>query len=83
MRTKHYPYRTEQSYVDWIRRYIVFHDKHHPLEMGKNLPRVPSPDPRYEENGFREMNAICTLEMLQISKYGLLDPLKVARLHFP
>ena len=34
MRIRHYSYRTEQSYVDWIRRYILFHDKRHPLEMG-------------------------------------------------
>ena len=30
---KHYAYRTEQSYVDWIRRYILFHDKTHPKDM--------------------------------------------------
>ena len=26
--------RTEHSYVDWIKRYILFHDKRHPREMG-------------------------------------------------
>ena len=35
MRLKHYAYRTEQSYVDWIRRYILFHDKTHPKDMGE------------------------------------------------
>jgi integron integrase len=34
IRLKHYSYRTEESYVQWIRRYILFHDKRHPLEMG-------------------------------------------------
>lgn len=34
LRVKHYSYRTEQSYVQWIRRYILFHDKRHPSEMG-------------------------------------------------
>ncbi len=34
LRTKHYSYRTEQSYVRWIRRYILFHGKRHPREMG-------------------------------------------------
>jgi len=34
MRLKHYSYRTEQSYVDWIRRFILFHGKRHPREMG-------------------------------------------------
>jgi integron integrase len=35
IRTKHYSIRTEQAYVDWIRRFILFHGKRHPLEMGK------------------------------------------------
>ena len=26
--------RTEQAYVDWIRRFILFHNKRHPIEMG-------------------------------------------------
>jgi site-specific recombinase XerD len=34
IRLKHYSYRTEQSDVGWIRRYILFHDKRHPREMG-------------------------------------------------
>jgi integron integrase len=34
IRLKHYSYRTEQSYVAWIRRFILFHHKRHPKEMG-------------------------------------------------
>lgn len=34
IRLKHYSIRTEQAYVDWIRRFILFHDKRHPKEMG-------------------------------------------------
>ncbi|WP_425500604.1 phage integrase N-terminal SAM-like domain-containing protein [Sodalinema gerasimenkoae] len=34
IRLKHYSYRTEQSYVAWIRRYILFHNKRHPKDMG-------------------------------------------------
>ena len=34
IRLKHYSYRTEQTYVYWIRRYILFHNKRHPAEMG-------------------------------------------------
>ena len=33
IRRKHYSIRTEQAYVDWIKRYIFFHGKRHPLEM--------------------------------------------------
>jgi integron integrase len=36
IRTKGYSIRTEQAYVDWIRRYILFHQKRHPLDMGKS-----------------------------------------------
>ena len=34
LRFKHYSIRTENSYVGWIRRYILFHDKRHPRDMG-------------------------------------------------
>ncbi len=34
MRLKNYAYRTEKTYLHWIRRYIIFHDKRHPQEMG-------------------------------------------------
>jgi integron integrase len=35
IRRKHYSIRTEQSYVDWIRRFILFHHKRHPREMAE------------------------------------------------
>jgi integron integrase len=34
IRIKHYSIRTEQAYLQWIRRYIVFHGKRHPNELG-------------------------------------------------
>lgn len=34
LRTRHYSIRTEQAYVDWARRFILFHHKRHPQEMG-------------------------------------------------
>jgi len=34
IRIKHYSIRTEQAYVDWIKRYILFNNKRHPKEMG-------------------------------------------------
>jgi integron integrase len=34
IRTRHYSRRTEESYVHWIRRFIVFHGKRHPRELG-------------------------------------------------
>ena len=34
MRFKHYAWRTEEAYWQWMRRYILFHGKRHPKEMG-------------------------------------------------
>ena len=34
MRLKHYSLRTEQTYIQWIKRFIFFHQKRHPREMG-------------------------------------------------
>ena len=35
VRAKHYSVRTERIYVFWIKRFICFHGKRHPREMGK------------------------------------------------
>jgi len=34
IRFKHYSMRTEHAYGDWVRRFILFHGKRHPREMG-------------------------------------------------
>lgn len=34
LRRKHYSIRTEEAYIHWIKRYIFFHNKRHPAEMG-------------------------------------------------
>lgn len=34
LRARHYSLRTEEAYVQWVRRFIIFHDKRHPQEMG-------------------------------------------------
>ncbi|MDR2187559.1 MAG: integron integrase [Azonexus sp.] len=34
IRVRHYSIRTEEAYCDWTRRFILFHDKRHPREMG-------------------------------------------------
>jgi integron integrase len=34
LRVKHYSLRTEEAYLHWVRRYIYFHGKRHPQEMG-------------------------------------------------
>jgi hypothetical protein len=34
LRVKHYSLRTEQTYLQWIKRFILFHGKRHPRDMG-------------------------------------------------
>ena len=35
LRVHHYAMKTEKSYTQWIKRFILFHKKRHPAEMGK------------------------------------------------
>ena len=35
MRVKHYSIRTERAYIGWIKKFILFHGKRHPKEMGE------------------------------------------------
>lgn len=37
LRVKHYSIRTEHAYLDWIKRYIFFHDKQHPKNLGRYI----------------------------------------------
>jgi integron integrase len=35
LRLRHYSLRTEATYIQWIKRFILYHEKRHPLEMGE------------------------------------------------
>src|SRR6516162_4045684 len=35
IRRRHYSIRTEQAYVDWIKRFILYHGKRHPRDMAE------------------------------------------------
>jgi hypothetical protein len=39
IRMRHYSPKTEESYVHWIKRFIFFHNKRHPAEMGEKESR--------------------------------------------
>ncbi len=43
IRFRQYNYRTEQVYVYWVRRFILFHDKRHPADMGLRKSPLSSP----------------------------------------
>ena len=36
IRLKHYSSHIEQSYTDWVKRFILFHGKRHPETMGRH-----------------------------------------------
>jgi len=35
LRLHHYSIRTEENYIQWIKRFIFFHNKRHPKDMGE------------------------------------------------
>ena len=39
-RLKHFSFRTEKSYLYYIRNFILFHDKRHPKDMGARFGRI-------------------------------------------
>ena len=43
MRLRHYAFRTERTYVSWIKRFILFHDKKHLKDMGEAEVEISSP----------------------------------------
>lgn len=71
LRVRHYSYRTEQAYLDWARRYILFHGKRlhgkrHPAEMGA----VGTTGIR--GHGDRPWFSICEERMTELRTTGLL-----------
>ena len=34
LRVRHYSLRTEETYVQWVRRYVTFHGRRHPADLG-------------------------------------------------
>ncbi|MGH8710449.1 MAG: phage integrase N-terminal SAM-like domain-containing protein [Burkholderiales bacterium] len=36
IQVRHFSLRTEQSYIHWVKRFIFFQNKRHPMEMGDN-----------------------------------------------
>jgi integrase len=40
LRVLHDSIRTEAAYVNWIKRFVLFHNKRHPLEMGEAEPEA-------------------------------------------
>ncbi|BDQ02653.1 phage integrase N-terminal SAM-like domain-containing protein [Ignavibacterium sp.] len=40
LRVNHYSRKTEEAYISWIKRFILFNNKRHPNEMGKDIRAI-------------------------------------------
>lgn len=69
IRTLHYSFRTEESYVRWIKQFILFHNKRHPAQMGA-IPAL------YTKESFSDSRV--ATPSLQF-KYGLEDATRPPR----
>jgi integron integrase len=66
IRTRHYSVRTEEAYVGWIKRFIVFRGKHHPLEMGQQemVPFLSALAVKEHVSASTQNQALCALLFL-------------------
>jgi hypothetical protein len=80
LRLKHYSYRTEKSYVGWIKRYILFHNKQHPKDM--NATHIQAFLTHLAVNGkvtaSTQNQAIIKLSAVSIQLSALFETLRVA-----
>jgi Phage integrase, N-terminal SAM-like domain len=65
IRLKHYSDRTEQSYIQWIKRFILFHNKRHPREMGRE--EVDISDTPRRSGACRCLNSKCRVQRHPVS----------------
>ena len=77
IRLKHYSYRTEQTYNDWIKRYILFHRKRHPAEMGAPEIQAFLSHLATEKNVAASTQNQALSAILFLYKYVLLKPMDV------
>ena len=75
IRRKHYSIRTEEAYVDWIKRYIFFHKKRHPAKMNeKDVERfLNHPAVQKEVAASTQNQALCALWSFSTVKYSARD----------
>jgi integron integrase len=73
LRVKHYSYRTEQSYIHWIKKYIYFNNKTHPKDLdGKDIAKFLSHLALKEKVAAATQNqALCSLVFLYKQVFGL------------
>ena len=69
LRARHYSSRTEKVYIHWIRRYILFQDKRHPMEIG--APEVTAFPPR---SRFETPPTLAPIAAPTLAIWGAEDP---------
>lgn len=86
LRLKHYSRRTEEAYLAWIRRYILFHQKRHPRDLG--VPEIEAflTDLAVHHNvaASTQNQALCALiflyrEVLALDLPGLIDAVRAKK----
>jgi len=75
IRTRHYSPRTEEAYVGWVRRFILFHNKRHPAAMGADEVNafLSSLAVEGHVSATTQNQALCAI--LFLYRYVLRDPL--------
>lgn len=87
MRLRHMSLRTEKSYIGWIKRYIYFHGKRHPQELGATEVTAFLTDLAKNRNvaASTQNQALCALvflyERVLDQPLGELDPFVRAKRH--
>jgi len=82
LRVRHYAIRTEDAYADWVKRFVLFHGKRHPDDMGE--PEVNAYLTHLAVEGgvaaSTQNQALCALLFLYVHVLGRpLDQLRVVR----
>ncbi|HUP61942.1 MAG TPA: integron integrase [Thermoanaerobaculia bacterium] len=75
IRTRHYSRRTEDAYVGWIRRYILFHGKRHPAAMGPDQVNAYLSHLAVHERVSPSTQAQALCALLFLYRHVLADPL--------
>jgi len=78
LQAQHYSYRTERAYIDWCRRFILFHDKRHPKDMG-----APEVKAFITHLATRRKAAASTQNQALSAILYLYDPVKIIRARKP
>ncbi|NOZ78604.1 MAG: hypothetical protein GXP48_05385 [Acidobacteria bacterium] len=66
-RVRHLGYRTEQAFVAWVKRFVLFHGKHHPRHMGLN-PLASFVQFRYPQHWWRPFPLVLSRDSCFLSR---------------